>query len=119
MTARRSSRASITCARTSRQRGTRDARLLAEFVDEVQRDVELANGAQRPGQAADLPSRLPGLRALQPVRQDGHRFAEPAGRDTRLVDADAVTFDGRGQIAFERPRAALEQANQGERSDSW
>ena len=96
------------------QRGTRDARLRAEFVDEVQGDVELANGAQRAGQAPDLPSGLASLRALQPVGQDRHCFAEPPRRDTRLVHADAVTFDGRGQIAFERPRPALQQANQGE-----
>ena len=43
------------------ERRARHAGPLAQLIDEVERDIELADGAERLGQAADLALRLAGL----------------------------------------------------------
>ena len=95
---------------------TRHARLLRQVVNQVQRHVQLAHRAERAGEPTNL---VPGLRGFGPVQavgQNRDRFAEPPGRHPRVVDANAVSLDGGSEVTFERPRAALQKANQGERS---
>ena len=93
------------------ERGTRDARLVRQLVDQVQRDVEFPHRTQGARETPHLPSRLAGLAAVQPIREDRQRFAQTPRRHTRLVHAGAVPFDGRRQMALERTCAAFEKTH--------
>ena len=112
MTARRRSRSSITSARTSASAARGTPWPFAQLVDEVQRDVQLADRAERLRQAADLALRLAGLGVLEPLGQHRHRLAQAAGRDPRLVDADVLAGDGGGELSPQCARATLEEADQ-------
>ena len=95
------------------ERRARHARPLAQLVDEVERDVELAHGAERLRQAADLALRLARLGVLEPLGQHRQRLAQAPRGDARLVDADVLAGDGGGELSPQRARAALEEADQG------
>ncbi len=107
---RRSSRSATTWARTSSSasRGQRFGG--GELVDELQRHVQLADGAERPASAADFAARLARLAALEPDGQHRHALRAAAAR-RRAPGARRGRRRRRraGEMALERARRGVQQ----------
>jgi hypothetical protein len=85
-----------------RQPPARDVFLLVEFVQDLERDVELAHGAERPRQRPHSTVQL-----LFPSAA-GHqwkRLTQPASRHARLMERFGVSLPSRGQRTGQRRQA--------------
>ena len=114
MILRRCSRSSITCARTSASAGRGTSGAVRQLIDEMERDVQFADSAERLRQPADLPLGLAGLGVPKPFRQHRERLAQPPRGHARLVDAAVLARDRSRELALERPGAAVEEADKGD-----
>ncbi len=83
------------------ERGTRQRIARRQLVEDLQRHVELAHGAERFRQPPNLALRLLRLRALHARGQHGQGFAQPPRRDAGLMDAARLAADGLRYVTFQ------------------
>ncbi len=95
------------------ERGARHRRPLPQFINEMKRDIQLPDGAERLREATDLALRFSGLGVLEPGGQHRQRLPQAAGGNTRLVNADVGSGNRRRQLSPQCSGAALEKADQG------
>jgi exopolyphosphatase/guanosine-5'-triphosphate,3'-diphosphate pyrophosphatase len=98
------------------ERRAGDGRPFSQLIGQVQRHIELANGAQRLGQTPQLALRFLPLRVMQALRDDRQRLAEAPRRHPRPMDTNVFSCDGCGQLPAERAASSFEQADQRERA---
>jgi len=75
------------------ERRRRHAGAVRQVVDEVQRHVELAHGAERLRDTPEFPLRFLALGVLKPFRDDRHGLTQPSRRHARLMDACVLSCD--------------------------
>src|SRR4029077_393863 len=87
----------------------RDVGRPRQLIQKLNRDIELADGAQGAGHTPNLLTGLAGLAAGEPGRQNRYRLTQAPGCHPGLVDARIVPPEGRGNVPVERTGKPLKQ----------
>ena len=79
----------------------RDVGRPRQLIQKLNRDIQLADGAQSAGHTSDLLTSLARLASGEASGQNRNRLAQAPGRHPGLVDAGIVAADRRGDVPVE------------------
>jgi hypothetical protein len=91
------------------ERPRRKALTIGELANEIERDVELADAAERSRELAQPPPRLAAAAALAAAGQHRHGFTQPARRDPAPVHPGGIAAPRTRQLPAERVGAPGQQ----------